>query len=180
MHCTAPPASFSFTAHPSAMVRHRYRLGLPFAGCDGPGEAALRSGWPITICNVLEINANLTPFLSAKHGQRIEATDIMTINLSDIHDCDVLVQGPPCTPHSKLGARRGAADPVSKTFIAGINICKELDRRGCLKAVVFENTPSMAQNSKDANWAHFNKSKQVKNPSRSNSFEQDLRLSPKS
>ena len=74
------------------MVVHRFRLGVPFSGCDGPGEATKQTNWLVKKC--IEVNQNLSSFLSAAHDAGIRAVNVLNVDAEQVENCDVLVMGP--------------------------------------------------------------------------------------
>ena len=127
-----------------------YRVGIPFAGIDGPGEAARQlPGRRVKVNNVMEKNPHCVKYLNSRLGRDLWCEDVMEKVLEDCEDSDVIFSGPPCKPHSRLGKMGGADDPRSLTFLKAIDIAAELATRKVLKAVIFENSPVVAEYTKN-------------------------------
>ena len=83
--------------------------------------------------DIVEIDAACKPTLMALwpgDSANISICDMMTIKLQDLHDADGFVAGFPCPITSSLGHQKGLNDPRSKPFLRGIQMMKELGKRG--------------------------------------------------
>ena len=125
-----------------------FRLAIPFAGIDGVGEACRDAGWAHTLTNVIESNANLTPYLSVATGIDVLPKDITLTQPSEFEDADIAFFGFPCQPHTKLGTRNCCADPRMEPLWAALRMCQELHKRRSLKAVIMENSPGFMEGKK--------------------------------
>ena len=62
------------------------------------------------INNIVEVKANLCPYLSHVMGRKIAPRDIMLVQKPEMEDADVVWMSPPCQPHCKIGAQAGTTD----------------------------------------------------------------------
>jgi len=126
------------------------RMAVPFAGIDSPGRAAKRNKWPITHVNVIEKKHWLMEYLSCVTGKHVQPRDIMDVDLAKLDSADILVASPPCQPHTKMGKQAGSADDRCEPFFQVVKVAAELSWRGDLKAVIFEQSPSIMDSKKGA------------------------------
>ena len=82
----AASSSWSLRDHLLAMAMSkppsqwpRLRLAILFTGIDGPGTCVRKNGWPVEINNIVEVKANLCPYLSHVMGRKIAPRDIMLV-----------------------------------------------------------------------------------------------------
>ena len=125
------------------------RISVPFFGIDAVSVACKKNALDHKSVNVLEVNPNLTNYLSALHGRPILPTDVLKIDYATLEASEVLVCGPPCQPWARGGAGLGWLDERSKCMLAADEIAGALKRKGCLRAVCIENTPAILESRKN-------------------------------
>ena len=126
--------------------RKRFRLLLPCAGFDAPGQALRCMGvqcemvgaWETakTPAAVLRKMYSETPsqylHLGRDHG------DVMNVGLADLPDADGVVSGPPCPPWSSMGDLSSWKHKNAKVLLRIAQWIAHLSKRG-LKFFVLEN-----------------------------------------
>ena len=119
---------------------HGFRMAIPFTGLDGPGEAAMRLKCGARQNNLWEWDKRLLKYLKSRFGNDFRNVDIKKLLPHEYEDAEVLFCGAPCQPHTQLGLKLGEDDERTEEFWCQLDMAEELDRRGVLLMVVFENS----------------------------------------
>ena len=138
----------------------KFRLAIPFAGIDSPGEAARKAKWDFEAVNIIERWHPACTYLSYVYDKEITPTDILSMNdAGDWKDADIAFFGSPCQHASRLGASGGVLDQdrweaTKKSF----EMLKTIHMRSGLKAVIIENSQDIKRNNATGNvLEHMNK-----------------------
>lgn len=95
-----------------------------FSGCGGLDLGFRQAGFDVVWANDMDQAVHET-YQSNHPGTILCKSDIRTLEVSDIPDCDGFIGGPPCQPWSEGGKQRGLGDERGRLFFDYIRLIKE-------------------------------------------------------
>ena len=93
----------------------------------------------LTSCSNIEHWFNIVTLFHATKDIDIHYDDITQRNNNSVPEADPYIAGLVCTPMSKLGKKKGLADPRGRTWRSSIDYIRKRHQ----KAIVIENVPDV-------------------------------------
>lgn len=110
------------------------RLVSLFSGCGGLDLGFINAGFEVVWANDFDPDAQAVYNLNFGENV-IDTRDILTVEVSDIPDSDILTAGFPCQPFSNAGKRKGVHDSRGLLY----KECLRIIESKMPKVVLFEN-----------------------------------------
>lgn len=107
-----------------------------FSGCGGLDLGFKKAGFRIIWANDFDADAQAVYALNLG---KIDKRDILTVDETEIPDCDVLTAGFPCQPFSNAGNRKGVHDSRGMLY----KECLRIIGKKMPKVIVFENVKGL-------------------------------------